>query len=109
MIGQGVQPNIFLPVQDEDYHTPIAGLRREERLRRMEKMKSIRRFRGKGQTLRGEGPASSSLGQRQLRDYTTDSQRQLVNRHHVTGDSSGVASHGSCVTRLKGMSQVTVM
>ena len=79
----GVQLNIFLhflPVQAEDYDTPIAGPRREERMRRMEeKMKSIRGFRGEGQTLRGEGPVSSSLGQRQLHGYTTDSQRQLVN------------------------------
>ena len=90
----------FLPVQAEDYDTPIAGPRREERLRRTEEKmnKSIWGFRGERQTLRGVGPVSSSLGQRQLHDYTTDSQRQLVSRHHVTGDSSGVVSHGSCVT-----------
>ena len=70
----------FLTVQAEDYDTRIAGPRREERLRRMEEqMKSIRGFRGEGQTLGGEGPASSSLGQRQLRDPVADSQRQLGN------------------------------
>ena len=89
----------FLPVQAEDYDTCIAGPRREERLRRLEEqMRSIRGFRGDGQTLRGEGPASSSLGQRQLCDPVADSQRQLDDRHHVTGDSSGVASHGDHVT-----------
>ena len=89
----------FLPVQAEDYDTRIAGPRREERLRRMEEqMRSIRGFRGEGQTLRSEEPASSSLGQRQLRDPVADSQRQLDNRHHVTADSSGVASHGDHVT-----------
>ena len=61
-------------------------------------MRSIRGFRGEGQTLRGEGPASSSLGQRQLRDRAADSQRQLGNRHHVTRDSGGVTSHGDHVT-----------
>ena len=44
-------------------------------------------FRGEGQTLRGEGPASSNLGQRQLCDVTADSQRQLDNRHQLTVDS----------------------
>ena len=57
-------------------------------------MRSIRGFRGEGQTLGGEGAVSSSQGQRQLRD----SQRQLGNRHHVTGDSGGVTSHGDHVT-----------
>ena len=61
-------------------------------------MRSIRGFRGEGQTLGGEGPVSSSLGQRQLHDPAADSQRQLGNRHHVTGDGSGVASHGDHVT-----------
>ena len=61
-------------------------------------MRSIRGFRGEGQTLRGERPASSSLGQRQLCGHVADSQRQLDNRHHVTADSSGVASHGDHVT-----------
>ena len=61
-------------------------------------MRSIRGFRGEGQTLRGEEPASSSLGQRQLRDPVADSQRQLDDRHHVTGVSSGVTSHGDHVT-----------
>ena len=61
-------------------------------------MRSIRGFRGEGQTLRGEEPASSSQGQRQLRDPVADSQRQLDNRHHVTGDSGGVASLGGHVT-----------
>ena len=47
----------------------IADPQREERLRRMEEqMRSIRGFRGEGQTLRGEEPGSSSLGQRQLRE-----------------------------------------
>ena len=98
MIGQGVQLNVFLhflPVQAEDYDTRIAGPRREERVRRLEEQtRSIRGFRGEGQTLREEEPASSSLGQRQLRDPVADSQRQLDNRHH----SSGVASHGDHVT-----------
>ena len=77
------------------YNSP----RREERLRRTEEqMRSSQGFRGKGQTLRGEGPASSSLGQRQLRDHVADSQRQLDDWHHVTADSSGVASHGDHVT-----------
>ena len=58
----------------------------------------IRGFRGEGQTLGGEEPASSSQGQRQLRDPVADSQRQLGNRHHVTGDSGGVTSHGDHVT-----------
>ena len=89
----------LLPVQAEDYDTRIAGPRREERLRRLEEqMRSIRGFSGEGQTLRGEGPASSSLGQRQLRDPVADSQRQLDNRHHVTGDSGRVTSHGDHVT-----------
>ena len=58
----------LLPVQAEDYDTRIAGPRRKERQRRLEEqMRSIRGFRGEGQTLRGEEPASSSLGQRQLR------------------------------------------
>ena len=57
-------------------------------------MRSIRGFRGEGQTLGGEGAVSSSQGQRQLRD----SQRQLGNRHHVTRDSGGVTSHGDHVT-----------
>ena len=42
-------------------------------------MRSIRGFRGEGQTLGGEEPVSSSLGQRQLRDSIADSQRQLGN------------------------------
>ena len=97
----------FLPVQAEDYDTRIAGPRREERVRRLEEqMRSIRGFRGEGQTLRGEEPASSSLGQRQLRGHVADSQRQLDNRHHVTADSSGVASHGDHVTE-SGDSHVT--
>ena len=41
---------------------------------------------------------SSNLGQRQLCDPVADSQRQLDDRHPVTGDSSGVASHGDHVT-----------
>ena len=41
---------------------------------------------------------SSSQGQRQLRDPVADSQRKLDNRHHVTGDGSGVTSHGDHVT-----------
>ena len=61
-------------------------------------MRSIRGFRGEGQTLEGEGPVSSSQEQRQLRDPTADSQRQLGNRHHVTRDSGGVTSHGDHVT-----------
>ena len=97
-----VQLNIFLhflTVQAEDYDARIAGPRREERLRRLEEQtRSIRGFRGEGQTLREEEPASSSLGQRQLRDPVADSQRQSGNRHHVTADSSGVASHGDHVT-----------
>ena len=74
-------------------------------------MRSIRGFRGEGQTLRGEEPASSSLGQRQLRDSVADSQRQLDNRHHVTADSSGVASHGDHVTEKdeSGGSHVTAI
>ena len=44
----------FLTVQAEDYDSRIAGLRREERLRRMEEqMRSTQGFRGEGQTLRG--------------------------------------------------------
>ena len=78
----------FLTVQAEDYDTCIAGPQREERLRRMEEqMRPIRGFRGEGQTLRGEGPASSNLAQRQLCDVTADSQRQLDNRHQLTADS----------------------
>ena len=43
----------FLPVQAEDYDTRIAGPRREERVRRLEEQtRSIRGFRGEGQTLR---------------------------------------------------------
>ena len=61
-------------------------------------MRSIQGFRGEGQTLRGEEPASSSQGQRQLRDPVADSQRQLDNRHHVTRDSGGVTLHGDHVT-----------
>ena len=56
-------------------------------------MRLIRGFRGEGQTLRGEGPASSVLGQRQLRDPVTDSQRQLGNRHHMTGKDESGDSH----------------
>ena len=51
---------------------------------------------GGTKTLRGEGPVSSSLGQRQLRDSTADFQKQLDDRNHVAGDGSGVASHKSC-------------
>ena len=84
----------FLTVQAEDYDTRIAGPRREERLRRMEEqMKSIRGFRGEGQTLRGEEPVSSSLGQRELHDVTADSQRQLDNRHHVKSHHYHHQSH----------------
>ena len=36
-------------------------------------------------TVRGEGPVSSSLGQRQLRDSTADFQKQLDDRNHVAG------------------------
>ena len=61
-------------------------------------MRSIRGFRGEGQTLGGEEPVSSSQGQRQLRDPVANSQRQLGNRHHVTRDSGGVTSHGDHVT-----------
>ena len=61
-------------------------------------MRLIRGFRGEGQTLMGEGPVSSSLEQRQLRDSTADSQKQLDDRNHVAGDGSGVASHKSRVT-----------
>ena len=88
----------------------IAGPRREERLRRLEEqMRSIRGFKGEGQTLRGEEPVSSSLGQRQLRGHVADCQRQLDDRHHVTSDSSGVASHGDHVTEIdeSGDSHVT--
>ena len=60
-------------------------------------MRSIRGFRAEGQIL-SEGPVSSCLGQRQLRDPVADSQRQLGNRHYVTGDGSGVTSHGDHVT-----------
>ena len=75
-----------LTVQAEDYDTCIADPQREERLRRMEEqMRLIRGFREEGQTLRGEGPVSSSLGQRQLRDSTADFQKQLADRNHVAG------------------------
>ena len=64
-----------LTVQAEDYDTCIAGPQREKRLRTMEEqMRPIRGFREEGQTLRGEEPVSSSLGQRQLRDSTADFQ-----------------------------------
>ena len=44
------------------------------------------RVQGRGtKTLRGEGPVSSSLGQRQLRDSTADFQKQLDDRNHVAG------------------------
>ena len=80
MIGcnSAVIPSTFLQrpvlnVQAEYYDTCIAGPQREERLRRMEEqMRSIRGFRGEGQTLRGEEPVSSGLGQRQLCDVTAD-------------------------------------
>ena len=85
----------FLTVQAEAYDTRITGPRKEERLRRIkEQMRSIRGFKGEWQTLRGEGPVSSSLGQRQLCDSISDFQRQLDNSHHVTG----VASRGDHVT-----------
>ena len=78
----------FFTVQAEDYDTHIAGPWKEEGLRRMEEqMRFLRGFRGEGRTLRGEGPASSNLGQRQLCDATADSQRQLDNRHQLTADS----------------------
>ena len=77
----------FLTVQAEDYDTCIVGPQREEQMR------SIRGFRGEGRTLRGEGPASSNLGQTQLCNPVADSQRQLGNRHHVTGKDESGDSH----------------